>query len=100
MSDILVESPSRYTMMILVTGLFIAFGAGFVVGSALHPTLQIQAPQPVAASTTFPANYSTAQHDQEVLQDCYKFMGEQLLALREDVRASCQHEEVSKPITH
>jgi len=66
-------------MMILVVGLVVAFGAGFVVGNAV-----VKAPPPQIINTSpYPANYDVTKAHQELLQSCYKFLGDQVVNLKE-----------------
>jgi hypothetical protein len=84
MSDIVVENPYKFYLMILVVGLFMAFTSGFVVGAQgkFQAPVQTPAPQVISACPT-PANFDLTKHDQEVLQGCYKLVSDSVISLRE-----------------
>ena len=82
MSDVIVENPYKFYVMILLVGLFVAFISGFAVGSQVRQPVQVASPQ-VINTGPFPVNYDVAKHDQEVLQSCYKVITDQVALLRE-----------------
>lgn len=67
----------RIYLMVLVVGLFAASGVGYVVGANSAREMH------VIDTSPYPKNYDVTKANAELLKQCYDYMNNQVITLRE-----------------